>query len=597
MDWTRTLKFRFVVGFAIIVSPLILFLYFHNRYATEIVKQQVTGTNSYRLNEHVNRIDQLMEETGNYLSLFNNREPDLSKLERYEYASDDYVLTKLRIFEQLQTDIGFFSSLDTLFVYNVRDDDLIINSRTNYEAKTTQLKQILGEASANRKTFSLSGWRTIQLNGSPSLLRVVAFSNLTVIGATIDARLILEPLHFFEMEKGGGIGVTDLNGALILGTNLTQSQQRLIRLHTEDNEPDVQQVTDDRTRYTLLSSSSHSAGIRYAVLIPESVIFQKLPFFQIALYFVPIAGVLVLLLYFLFFQTVLMKPMKRLIRAMNQIIRGDLSARLGQAKTTEFTFVNRTFNQMIDQISSLKIDVYEEKLRTKEAEFKHLQAQIKPHFYLNSLNIIHSLAVTKQFELIQRMARHLAEYFRFNIYTGRRDVTLGEELRHIRNYLEIQMLRFPNKLEYRIGIDASLSDALVLPLSIQTFVENAIIHGFVNRNRHFLLTIDIVAQGNSDSSSPPNEDRVKEWLTVCIQDNGEGFPEEVLARLMAQDFPDEGPQAGHLGIRNVLQRLSIRYDGKAGVKFANAAPQGAALIITIPLERRIEEDENEHEAV
>lgn len=69
------------------------------------------------------------------------------------------------------------------------------------------------------------------------------------------------------------------------------------------------------------------------------------------------------------------------------------------------------FNRMADQIKKLKIDVYEEQLNKQRAELKHLQLQINPHFFLNSLNIIYSFTFTGQYDLIQKMSLYLMRYF------------------------------------------------------------------------------------------------------------------------------------------------------------------------------------------
>jgi two-component system sensor histidine kinase YesM len=104
----------------------------------------------------------------------------------------------------------------------------------------------------------------------------------------------------------------------------------------------------------------------------------------------------------------------------------------------------------------LKINVYEEMMKAQEAEFKHLQAQINPHFYLNSLNVIYSLSSLGENRLVERMTEHLADYFRFITRAHRDSITVEEELEHIRNYLEIQSLRFPEKLAYRIDLPEEL---------------------------------------------------------------------------------------------------------------------------------------------
>jgi two-component system sensor histidine kinase YesM len=275
--------------------------------------------------------------------------------------------------------------------------------------------------------------------------------------------------------------------------------------------------------------------------------------------------------------------MKTLIQGMNQIMRGDLNTRLNENHSSEFAFLMGTFNNMVTQISKLKIDVYEEKIRTQDAEFGLLQVQIRPHFYLNSLNIIHSLAAIKEYALIQKMTQLLAEYFRFIIQTKNGTVSLESEIRHIQNYLEIQKLRFPNQLNYEIVLPDRFRNCIILPLTIQTFVENSIIHGFASRKELFVIRILVDA----------NDQAADDLLWIEVSDNGIGFPEPILRKLQDGTYENEVFDDGHLGIQNVMQRQRIQYDAKAKLLFNNGANKGAEIKIGIPLSYEDKEEEDD----
>lgn len=575
MSWRKSLLFRFVVGFAILVSPLVLFLFFHNMYAIKVVKEQVSGTNDIQLTAHVNQTDELMEIMNDYLYVLSDREPDVGRMGLFPYDSDDYVLNKRRVYNRLDADIDFFRDVDSIFVYNLRDDDLVIQARDNYDdLKPIVIKHIRQLMASDAS--SLPNWHLVAYEPTPKLMKIVKCSETIALGATIDIRKTMEPLKFFEMDRGGGIVITDSNGVKLVDSNLSAGMASVIQasvIRMDPQEETIETIQSSQADYMIFSRASDYAPIRYSVIIPETIVLKRLPFFQNALYFIPVGGVVILLLYFMFLQNVLLRPMNKLIRAMNQIMRGNFSARLDEDKTTEFIIVNRTFNQMISEITSLKINVYEEKLRTKEAEFKHLQAQIKPHFYLNSLNIINSLVVTKQYDLIHRMTRYLAEYFRFSISTNQSRVLLVQELRHTQNYLEIQKLRFPGQLSYEIELKEDCEQADILPLSIQTFVENAILHGFVDRHNPFYVHITVEHRSNEDGSG---------YLWIRIRDNGTGFPDAVLRKLQSGAYGQDAGQNGSLGIYNVLLRLHMSYEDEAQIHFDNAADQGAVVTLCIP---------------
>jgi two-component system, sensor histidine kinase YesM len=259
-----------------------------------------------------------------------------------------------------------------------------------------------------------------------------------------------------------------------------------------------------------------------------------------------------------------------------------LNIRLNEDHSSEFAFLIGTFNNMVTQISDLKIDVYEEKIRTQDAEFGLLQVQIRPHFYLNSLNIIHSLAAIREYALIQKMTQLLAEYFRFIIQTKKGTVSLESEIRHIQNYLEIQKLRFPNQLNYEVDLPDKYRGCVILPLTIQTFVENSIIHGFASRKELFAIRILVDADEHTDEP----------MLWIEVSDNGIGFPESLLYKLKEGTYENEVFEDGHLGIQNVMQRQRIRYNGKAKLLFNNGPNKGAEIKIGIPLSFEDEEEDD-----
>lgn len=248
---------------------------------------------------------------------------------------------------------------------------------------------------------------------------------------------------------------------------------------------------------------------------------------------------------------------------------------------------------MTSQIQHLKIDVYEEQLRTREAEFKQLQMQINPHFYLNSLNIIHSLASLQKHELVQQMAGHLADYFRFSLRAGKREIRLGEEMEHIRHYLEIQKLRFPNRLNYVLDIDPAISQYVLPPLTLQPFVENAIIHGFQRRSEPFVIEIEAkwAPQEDGGASVAAGTPPARGMLELCVRDNGVGFDPELLDRLQQGQYA-ENPDGQHIGIWNVAHRLLVKHGDQAGISFSNQPAGGAAVVIRLPAQTEEKEGGN-----
>lgn len=324
-------------------------------------------------------------------------------------------------------------------------------------------------------------------------------------------------------------------------------------------------------------ASSH-ADLEFELIIAEKNMLQNLPYLQLLIYFLPLGGAFVLGIYLLYVQRILFKPLMQLIRGMRKIAQGELSIRLHEGSSTEFAFLIATFNNMVDQIENLKISVYEEKIRVQQAEFKHLQVQINPHFYMNSLNIIYNLAALKDTKSVQKMSLHLADYFRFIMRTNRTTMTLKDEIDHIRNYLEIQVMRYPDNLTFDLQLPETYSQYAIPPLIVQPFVENAVIHGFTKQYGTYVIQV----KAEQDPEAP------EEFFLLSISDNGNGFQPEMLQQLNSAQYLDQSGDE-HLGIWNVRHRLQMNYGNRVALRFLNKPERGALVQIRLPLHTPIVE--------
>ncbi len=575
MHFTKSLRFKLSVGIAAAMLPLAGFAFYNNMYSQQIVKEKVSETYSNTLRIFVEQVDETLIEINDYLYKMEDMDADIGVIQSYSYMSDPYMLTKLRITQKLTRDIGFYNMIDTIFLYS--EQDIIHRTNTNELVTLSIVNNHIDELKALEKTQGNNDWHLLydsRIEGNYLLARIHEINTGLYGGVFVRIVDIERPLDV--LWNHGNIGETMMTSheGAALTEPLTPAVDRLA-LDRVTASPDVSiaSIKDPALgqQYMVMSRSSDVAKIAYHIIIPESTMLRNIPFLQKATYFLPIGIILVLLVFLMFMNRVFFKPMGELMRGMKKISLGYLDVRLPENRTTEFNFLTGAFNNMAQEVKNLKIDVYEEQLRVQKAEFKHLQAQISPHFYMNSLNIIYNFAALREHEAVQKMSLHLADYFRFTMNTNRSVVTLAEELRHIGHYVEIQKLRFPGKLEFIESVDSRHRGMELPSLSLQPFVENAIIHGFKNRRQSFAIRIE----------SAENERR--DGLALTIADTGVGFPEDVLRRLEGDALPGRS-DGGGLGIRNVIQRLELHFGPRVIVRFGNGEGGGATVRIELPYE-------------
>jgi len=235
-------------------------------------------------------------------------------------------------------------------------------------------------------------------------------------------------------------------------------------------------MTGANQKYLIVGEKSHKGNFSLIAMIPNREILKNLPYLNRIVFVISFLCVLLVPGFLLFLRKSVVIPLRRIVSVMKRIGEGNVKFRIDPHPTSdEFQLVNTTFNKMMAQIEELKINVYEEQLNKQKAELQHLQLQINPHFFMNTLSIIYNLALTKNYENIQDMSLRLVRYFRFMFRSNLTFVPLQEELDHVLNYVRIQELRFQQALTCHIEKPETLDKfpVHIPPLIIQTFVENA----------------------------------------------------------------------------------------------------------------------------
>ncbi|MGI8387491.1 LytS/YhcK type 5TM receptor domain-containing protein [Robertmurraya sp. P23] len=203
----------------------------------------------------------------------------------------------------------------------------------------------------------------------------------------------------------------------------------------------------------------------------------------------------------------------------------------------------------------------------KEAEIKALQAQISPHFLFNTLNTILSLIRLDPMKA-RKLLVSLSHFLRQNLsVTTQSLTTLEQELKHVKAYLAIEEARFANKLSVTYDIDEGTLLQNIPPLTLQPIVENAIKHGFKDKEKNCFIHI-------STKKEPTH-------ILVTIEDNGEGIPAERILQLLTQPISSE--IGSGVALYNVNRRLSFVFGEKTTLQINSTLQQGTSIQFSIPI--------------
>jgi two-component system, LytTR family, sensor kinase len=200
------------------------------------------------------------------------------------------------------------------------------------------------------------------------------------------------------------------------------------------------------------------------------------------------------------------------------------------------------------------------------AQLRALRYQINPHFLFNTLNSLSSLVLRQRGDEAERMIINLSNFFRTSLTADpTEDVPLSDEIRMQRLYLDIEQIRFPERLQVVVDVPPNLEDAAVPGMLLQPLVENAIKYGVARSTRPVTVTIRARSAHGS--------------LHLMVEDNGLAEAETAL-------LPSE---KGHgVGLRNVCDRLAARF-GEAAACHYGARPEGGFRVsLSMPLRMHAE---------
>ena len=218
----------------------------------------------------------------------------------------------------------------------------------------------------------------------------------------------------------------------------------------------------------------------------------------------------------------------------------------------EIAAIGRTVNKMSVSISELlkrNEALFEDK---KRMEISMLQMQVNPHFLYNTLESIHYLADVQKDDGISRMARGLTTLLR-NMAKGCSDrISLADELSLLRDYDDIQQVRYMGMYEIDCRVPESLMGYAIQKFTLQPLVENAIFHGIEPSGRCGTIVIDASLEGDV--------------LSVSVTDDGVGMSEETISHIFDERTHSKTDMTG-VGLRNIDERIRLIYGRGYGLSF------------------------------
>ncbi|WP_245850677.1 sensor histidine kinase [Paenibacillus herberti] len=270
------------------------------------------------------------------------------------------------------------------------------------------------------------------------------------------------------------------------------------------------------------------------------------------------------------------KKMKRIVSHVRSFQQGDLRQRIDFTGNDEFVLIAHSFNRMASSIQELIQSVYEQGLQKKQAELEALQAQINPHFLYNALSTISSLTNLGEPQKVTEMVKGLAQFYRLTLNEGQVLIPLEKELEQVQAYLGIQKVKHADGFQVYIELDPEIRDVKIIKLLLQPFVENVFKHAWFGET----IAIRITAKRDGDR------------LELKVIDNGIGMKKEQVEKVLRSSI-----QSNTYGLKNVEDRIKLRYGPQYGVRIASIYGGGTTVQILLPLHTEFYKERTDSEYV
>ncbi len=247
-----------------------------------------------------------------------------------------------------------------------------------------------------------------------------------------------------------------------------------------------------------------------------------------------------------------LKFLVRKIKDFGQGISPSMENSIYADRKDEIGSLHRHFDDMTQSVKVLRDANYEKQLYLKDAHLQMLEHQINPHFLYNTLDMINWMAQVNDNMEISEVVLALGKLFRASIADSHDLIRLEQELSFLDNYIQIQKVRFNERLNFTNAIPETYNNVFIPRLSLQPLVENALKHAMESIVDNCYIELSV--------------DETETDYVFDVANTGSYFEDDLLVRLHTNDIK---PTGTGVGLYNIESRLKLLFGEQYGLSFRN----------------------------
>ena len=560
--------FLFITALTVIPFIVLSIMFYSN--TLKNIREEITLENSYIFDNSVNIIDRTLMEVDTLSSSLASNES--TQLYTINNVSTDSFKTISRLAKTLPI---IYRYIDSIYIYSEQTDTVIMDNNSIPLSDLSDTDWI----NAYRAVTSPKG--TIiprsKNNVYPQLITIikpiyVADEKKGAIIMNINAQSIYNSMLYQQYKDGRLFFLVNADNKIIISSELSYFNTYpddigLNTLTTESNPKNSVYEINDKN-YVVLSGDSTISDYKYISAYPLELYEHKLSTMKLQ-----IIGILLLLMIIIFILAYVASV--RSYSPLNEIISFLDNSQppadsIEEEDKNELMYIINCIQTHINDKTKMA-EILEERMKLlRKSQYDMLQTQINPHFLYNTLETINWMAynMSNSENPVSKSLINLASFFR-NTLTSGYFVSIENEIKYTKEYVNILALRYGDLFDIEWDIDESILSYTIIKICLQPIIENAVYHGIKQKNDKGIIKIKGLCDDNN--------------IILIVSDDGVGIEKDALDELnktlSETSFTNE---KSHIGLSNVNQRIKIIFGDSYGIHVESTVGVGTDVYVTIP---------------
>lgn len=560
--------FLFITALTVIPFIVLSIMFYSN--TLKNIREEITLENSYIFDNSVNIIDRTLMEVDTLSSSLASNES--TQLYTINNVSTDSFKTISRLAKTLPI---IYRYIDSIYIYSEPTDTVIMDNNSIPLSDLSDTDWI----SAYHAVTSPKG--TIiprsKNNVYPQLITIikpiyVADEKKGAIIMNINAQSIYNSMLYQHYKDDRLFFLINADNKIIISSELsyfnTYPDNIGLNTLTIESNPKNSVYEINYKNYVVLSGDSSISDYKYISAYPLELYEHKLSTMKLQ-----IIGILLLLMIIIFILAYVASV--RSYSPLNEII-----SFLDNSQPPADSIEEEDKNELMYIINSIQThindktkmaEILEERMKLlRKSQYDMLQTQINPHFLYNTLETINWMAynMSNSENPVSKSLINLASFFR-NTLTSGYFVSIENEIKYTKEYVNILALRYGDLFDIEWDIDESILSYTIIKICLQPIIENAVYHGIKQKNDKGLIKIKGLCDDNN--------------IILIVSDDGVGIEkddlDELNKTLSETSFTNE---KSHIGLSNVNQRIKIIFGDNYGIHVESTVGVGTDVYVTIP---------------